>query len=245
MYLPNESRILKATKSNILTGDRFRKVKSAHCPYESGYNNGSLRSSKLQQLEQKVQSLEGELREAAAIEVGLYSIVAEHGSSVNKVHVPARRLSRLYLHSCKEKSQSRRASSARSIVSGLILVAKACGNDVPRLTIWMSNCVVLRAIIFNSFEQEHLVLSSEKLSKKNALKGNNDMNSSFKWKKGSSIKESRSGISNKWQNPCTLTTALEKVESWIFSRIIESVWWQTLTLYMQSAAAKAIIRVVD
>ena len=125
-----ESRILKATESNILTGDRFRKVKSANSPLESGYNNGSLRSGKVQQLEQKVQSLE--LREAAAIEVGLYSIVAEHGSSVNKVHAPARRLSRLYLHSCKEKSQSRRASSARSIVSGLILVAKACGNDVPR-----------------------------------------------------------------------------------------------------------------
>ncbi|KAJ8566911.1 hypothetical protein K7X08_019119 [Anisodus acutangulus] len=37
---------------------------------------------------------EGELREAAAIEVVLYSVVAEHGSSTNKVHAPARRLSR-------------------------------------------------------------------------------------------------------------------------------------------------------
>ncbi|GJY57750.1 hypothetical protein Tco_0457642 [Tanacetum coccineum] len=46
-----QSRILKATESNILTGDRFRKLKSAHSAYESGYNNGSLRSSKVQQLE--------------------------------------------------------------------------------------------------------------------------------------------------------------------------------------------------
>ena len=76
--------------------------------------------------------LEGELREAAAIEVGLYSVVAEHGSSINKVHAPARRLSRLYLHACRESSQSRRSSAARSAVSGLVLVAKACGNDVPR-----------------------------------------------------------------------------------------------------------------
>ena len=30
--------------------------------------------------------LEGELREAAAIEAALYSVVAEHGSSMNKVH---------------------------------------------------------------------------------------------------------------------------------------------------------------
>ena len=68
--------------------------------------------------------LEGELREAAAIEAALYSVVAEHGSSMNKVHAPARRLSRMYLHACRESSQSRRASAARSVVSGLALVAK-------------------------------------------------------------------------------------------------------------------------
>lgn len=42
----------------------------------------------------KVEMLEEELREAAAIEVALYSIVPEHSSSKNKVHAPARRLSR-------------------------------------------------------------------------------------------------------------------------------------------------------
>lgn len=88
--------------------------------------------NKMQQLESRIKMLEGELREAAAIEVSLYSVVAEHGSSINKVHAPARRLSRLYLHACKEYSLSRRANAARSAVSGLVLVAKACGNDVPR-----------------------------------------------------------------------------------------------------------------
>ncbi|KAJ9562584.1 hypothetical protein OSB04_007744 [Centaurea solstitialis] len=223
-------------ESNIISSN----VKPARSPLNSGYGNGSWRRvqslDKVQRLEQRVQSLEGELREAAAIEVGLYSIVAEHGSSVNKVHAPARRLSRLYLHACKENSQSRRATSARSIVSGLILVAKACGNDVPRLTFWLSNSVVLRAIIYNSFEKEHAAFSSEQLSKKNAMK----------WKKESFSKENRMrGISNEWESPCNFTCALEKVESWIFSRIIESVWWQTLTPYMQSAAAKAIVRIVD
>lgn len=33
-----------------------------------------------------------------------------------------------------------------------------------------------------------------------------------------------------WQNTGTFTAALEKVESWIFSRIVESVWWQ---VYLQ------------
>lgn len=88
--------------------------------------------SKLQKLQRRICMLEGELTEAAAIEVSLYSVIAEHGSSVNKVHAPARRLSRLYLHACKEKFSSRIASAARSIISGLVLVAKACGNDVPR-----------------------------------------------------------------------------------------------------------------
>ena len=87
---------------------------------------------KVQQLEEKIKMLEGELRESAAMEAALYSVVAEHGSSLNKVHAPARRLSRMYLHVCRESSQLRRASAARSAVSGLALVAKACGNDVPR-----------------------------------------------------------------------------------------------------------------
>ena len=83
-------------------------------------------------MENKIKMLEGELTEAAAVEAALHSVVAEHGSFMTKVHAPARRLSRLYLHACKEGFQSRRASAARSAVSGLALVAKACGNDVPR-----------------------------------------------------------------------------------------------------------------
>jgi hypothetical protein len=29
-----------------------------------------------------------------------------------------------------------------------------------------------------------------------------------------------------WQETSTLLAALEKIESWIFSRIVETVWWQ-------------------
>jgi hypothetical protein len=29
-----------------------------------------------------------------------------------------------------------------------------------------------------------------------------------------------------WRETSTLLDALEKIESWIFSRIVESVWWQ-------------------
>ncbi|KAK6153150.1 hypothetical protein DH2020_012789 [Rehmannia glutinosa] len=88
--------------------------------------------SRIQHLEHRMKILEGELSEAAAIEVSLYSVIAEHGSSMTKVHAPARRLSRLYFHASKQNSKSRRGSAAKSIVSGLALVSKACVNDVPR-----------------------------------------------------------------------------------------------------------------
>ncbi|KAL4581530.1 hypothetical protein LXL04_006052 [Taraxacum kok-saghyz] len=200
-------------ESNTLSSDVLKKTKSIKNGGRSLSNNGIKDMNKLKQLQHRVQHLENELKEAAAIEVGLYSIVAEHGSSVNKVHAPARRLARLYFHACKHEI-SQRETSCKSIVSGLILVAKACGNDVPRLTFWLSNCVVLRAIVHDAFEQEQI-------SKK---------------------KKEREGSRNELEK---LSCAIEKIESWIFSRIIESVWWQTLTPYMQSSAARAIVRIID
>lgn len=83
-------------------------------------------------LEKKMMKLEDELRDSAAIEVALYSVVAEHSSSPHKLHTPARRLVRLYMHAYKNWSTQRRASSARNSVLGLVLVVRACGNDVPR-----------------------------------------------------------------------------------------------------------------
>ncbi|WVY96046.1 hypothetical protein V8G54_028202 [Vigna mungo] len=124
-------------------------LKEAEIPHEvyPREARNAILDSKIEQMENKIKMLEGELREAAAIEAALFSVVSEHGSSMSKVHALARRLSRLYLHACKENLQARRVGAARSAVSGLVLVAKACGNDVPRLTFWLSNSIVLRTII--------------------------------------------------------------------------------------------------
>ncbi|MBA0695838.1 hypothetical protein Goari_002437 [Gossypium aridum] len=190
--------------------------------------------NKIQQLENKIMMLEGELREAAAIEAALFSIVAEHGSSMNKVHAPARRLSRLYLHACKEGFQSRRASAARSAVSGLALVAKACGNDVPRLTFWLSNSVVLRAIISESIGDMGLQLSAGPMEGNGGGKEKKHVSSPLKWIETSPGRKENKLISygsfSDWDSPLAFTSALEKVEAWIFSRIIESVWWQVVHL---------------
>lgn len=83
-------------------------------------------------MESKLEKLEDELRVVAALEISLYSVIPEHGSSAHKVHTPARRLSRLYVHACKHWSRNKRATIAKNIVSGLILVGRTCGNDVAR-----------------------------------------------------------------------------------------------------------------
>nr|GEU59607.1 putative nucleolar protein gar2-related protein [Tanacetum cinerariifolium] len=176
---------------------------------------------KIEDMETRIEKLEEELREVAALEISLYSVVPEHGSSAHKVHTPARRLSRLYIHAAKHYSQGKRATIAKNTASGLVLIAKSCGNDVPRLTFWWSNTIVLREIItqaFGSSCQSSLLTkvvnsngSSKQLNKPDFMEFMDD-----------------------WQGTRTFTSALEKVESWIFSRIVESIWWQTLTPKMQS-----------
>jgi hypothetical protein len=83
------------------------------------------------ELKAEVERLREELREAAALEASMYSVIAEHGST-NKVHAPARRLSRFYFHARRTGSPAKIASAAQSVISGFVLVSKACGNDVPR-----------------------------------------------------------------------------------------------------------------
>ncbi|CAN7043085.1 unnamed protein product [Brassica rapa subsp. trilocularis] len=157
--------------------------------------------------ESKTETLEDRgLKEAAALEAAVYSVAAEHSSSMSKVHAPARLLARFYLHACKGNGSdhSKRACAARAAVSGLIVVSKAWGNDVPRLTFWLTNLIVLRAI-----------LSRGTLSLISIKPG-----------------------SDEWEDPQAFLAALEKFESWIFSRIVKSVWWQSMTPYMQSSAVK-------
>jgi hypothetical protein len=95
-------------------------------------NGNSVSYENNEELYSKIEKLEQELREVAALEVSLYSVVPEHGCSSHKLHTPARRLSRIYIHASKFWSSDKKASVARNSVSGLVLVAKSCGNDVSR-----------------------------------------------------------------------------------------------------------------
>ncbi|XP_073033476.1 LOW QUALITY PROTEIN: uncharacterized protein [Primulina eburnea] len=204
-------------KGNGFLADFYAGGKAPDLDIYNVYHKKGKHSSKTEGKEQKgehfdrknewktrIEMLEEELKEAAAIEVGLYSVVAEHASSRNKVHAPARRLSRFYSNICREGSQAKRSSAARAVVSGLVLVSKSCGNDVPRLTYWLSNSIMLRAIVSQIAE-------------------NTKPTEEF----------------DDFEDVLTFIIALEKVESWLFSRIVESVWWQTFTPHMQPNLAKS------
>lgn len=191
--------------------------------------------------ESRIQMLEEELKEAAAIEVGLYSVVAEHGSSMNKVHTPARRLARFYLHAWRTKSPTKQACAARAAVSGLALVSKACGSDVPRLTFWLSNSIMLRAIIsqaaaglqFNEGVPTETTVNRGKSALEKIY-----MQQSIKYIANQGNKNYLVKQSYNWEDIESFTQALEKLEGWIFSKITKSLWWQTLTPHMQCVTAK-------
>uniref|UniRef100_A0A0D9XF20 Dilute domain-containing protein n=1 Tax=Leersia perrieri TaxID=77586 RepID=A0A0D9XF20_9ORYZ len=200
------------------------------------YDDKSTVHEKNEELESKCERLEQELREVAALEISLYSVVPEHGCSSHKLHTPARRLSRLYVHASKFWSSDKKASVTKNFVSGLVLVAKSCGNDVSRLTFWLSNTVVLREIIVQTFgisRQPNLAMKAfstngnAKMLGKNSLRRKNNYN-------GKHSRPAIWPIPDDWRETGTLVAALEKIESWIFSRIVESVWWQALTPHMQT-----------
>lgn len=81
---------------------------------------------------------------------------------------------------------------------------------INRLTFWLSNSIMLRAIVGHT-------IGKQQPSAGRSV--NNNGNGKF----------SIEGFDN-WDDPKTFMTALQKFESWIFSRIVESVWWQ-VSLY--------------
>jgi hypothetical protein len=97
------------------------------------------------------------------------------------------------------------------------------------LTFWLSNTVVLREIIAQTFgTSQHSSPVKVFSSNGNANKPDRSFTSS-QWKSnynGKYVNPNIMQLPDDWQKTSTLLDALEKIESWIFSRIVESVWWQ-------------------
>ncbi|KAL2643076.1 hypothetical protein R1flu_010663 [Riccia fluitans] len=200
----------------------------------------------LRQYSLQMERLEGELRETGAMEVALYCVVAEHGNSSSKLHTPARRLARLYMHAWKHWTPERKAGTAKNCIAGLVTVAKACGTDVSRLSFWWSNVVVLRSVMVQAYDPE-AVDASESGNTDSATSSSSSSNGASTWarrtltsvpvRKSFSRQDSKllspKPLPSDWHLPATFITALEKIEGWIYTKIIESLWWQAMIPKMQ------------
>ncbi len=90
-----------------------------------------------------------------------------------------------------------------------------------RLSFWLSNCVVLRAIVSETSKQSNSNAINNG-SKTGPRRNSASMWESLNRKKGKLL----SPEFDNWEDVDTFIAALKKIESWIFSRIVESIWWQ-------------------
>lgn len=75
--------------------------------------------------------------------------------------------------------------------------------------------------------------SGSSVKKKSKGEGNGKITSPLQWKGFSPGKNENTASEfrdfGNWDDPHVFILALEKVEAWIFSRIVESIWWQVLS----------------
>lgn len=109
-----------------------------------------------------------------------------------------------------------------------------CSLCLLRLSFWLSNIIVLREIISQAFGGSRSSSPFTRFVESNGVTKSADGRSTVKWK-GPSNNKPRNGfmhVVDDWQETGTFIGALEKIESWIFSRIVESVWWQVDTVWL-------------
>lgn len=74
-----------------------------------------------------------------------------------------------------------------------------------------------------SFEDSKSPTAAELHNNRNV---ENKKTSPTTWGSFANKRHAEEGSPGDWENPVAFVAGLEKVEAWIFSRIIESVWWQ-------------------
>lgn len=86
---------------------------------------------------------------------------------------------------------------------------------------------MLREVICQAFGSSRDKIPVTRFAESNgANKRSEGKSMTLKWKGSFASKQGHLQFVEDWQEMGTFTNVLEKVESWIFSRIVESVWWQ-------------------
>jgi hypothetical protein len=92
--------------------------------------------------------------------------------------------------------------------------------------------VVLRAIVTESSKQSdsgNSISAADYNSRTASRRSSASMWESLNRKKGKLL----SPEFDNWEDIDTFIAALKKIESWIFSRIVECIWWQVCFLLVQ------------
>ncbi|KAH7298662.1 hypothetical protein KP509_25G053100 [Ceratopteris richardii] len=184
-------------------------------------------SEKLSFLQMNVGALEGELQDAATIEMFIFCTLCEHKESPHSVFTCACYLALLHNFALRNWSQQRKESLIKSTISGILLAIRACGPDLSRLTFWLSNVVVLRHMLTLALDTS-LVSSSSDLA--TGLK-NVALDDSRGW---NSVESNVSASDRGLQKPdlgnlidaTSFSAALQKVEAFVYVKIVEEVWSQ-------------------
>lgn len=110
-----------------------------------------------------------------------------------------------------------------------MLISTESSLYLYRLTFWLSNSIMLRGIVNQAVKKTPLPEGPNMKTNGNG-KGSGGRYSLEQKRLSSTEKETNQLIQelDNWENPKIFAIALEKVEAWIFSRIVESVWWQVV-----------------
>lgn len=101
------------------------------------------------------------------------------------------------------------------------------GSSWFRLTFWLSNSIVLRAIVTQAAGHSDISDNIGANSSPDGLRLIARGKYSLKWES----LHRKKGLNNDYDDQDDLsafTASLERIESWLFSRIIESIWWQVM-----------------
>jgi len=99
------------------------------------------------------------------------------------------------------------------------------------LTFWLSNTVVVREIIAQTFGVSRVnpMMMTMTMNMNGGAKNLDGKPMTMLWRNSSNGKKAKLAamqMPDDWQETSTFLASLEKIESWIFSRIVDTVWWQ-------------------
>jgi hypothetical protein len=103
------------------------------------------------------------------------------------------------------------------------------------LTFWLSNTVVVREIIAQTFGVSHVNPTMTTMNVNGGAKKLDGKPMTMLRRNSSNGKQAKLAamqMPDDWQETSTFLASLEKIESWIFSRIVDTVWWQVNVCYL-------------